>query len=85
MKTHQSEDFSMSQIAGLTGFFSYSSERWGEDSNKTLPFYWNKPLLSACSFMLLPERCAQIFSFHDEIVDRVDNPSNVLLDNWAFI
>jgi hypothetical protein len=79
----------MLQNHGLTVFLRYHSEGWGENSKKTLPFYWNKPLLffRHAVLWLLPERCAQIFSFHDEIVDRVDmrNPSNVLLDNWAFI
>jgi hypothetical protein len=75
----------MSQIAGPDRFFS-PLKKWGEDSNKTLPFYWNKPLLFGMQFYGLA-RTVRPNSFHDEIVDRVDmrNPSNVLLDNWAFI
>jgi hypothetical protein len=62
----------MLQIAWFDCFLLYHSEGWGENSNKILPFYWNKPLLffRHAVLWLLPERCAQIFSFHD--VDRID-------------
>jgi hypothetical protein len=78
----------MLQIACSDWFPLATLWKGGVNSNKTLPFYWNKPLLFfGMQFYGFARTVRSKFSFHDEIVDRVDmrNPSNVLLDNWAFI